>query len=292
MRDQNEIPLLRSSDEPDCDENINTKASGEGSSTMLMSLASATSQSQLSDSDKGIGINQPRYLSNTVMSNEKVNLWCVDVVLQKADALCTRGFFGDGPAGSSNDEDTIQPAYRMIDTDILLCSRCAALFDVNLVRAEHADLCSFTCGSDRAIEMGLSYPEVKEVLQMEEEMSVQYRGVPLFLFMKRNLLSNALTLQQRHSNSLLHSWNSVQMNMKLEAESTFRSKLLSGVNTIGIIEDKERQRRARSVIDYDKIREYMEEHMQGEDGMDRFLSSSDISKFFYCSSSISTRMIY
>ena len=291
---QNSIPLLRSTDKPDCDGNINakdqgTQASGRGDSTILTSSASATSPSQLSDSDKGISLIQHRSISNMEMSNEKVNLWCVDAVLQKADALCTRGFFGLGPAGSLNNEDTIQPAYRMNDTDILLCSRCAALFDVNLVSAEHANLCSFTCGSDRAIEMGLSYPEVREILRMEEEISVQYKCVPLFLFMKRNLLSNAISLQLRHSNFLLSS-NAIQLNMKVEAESAFRSKLLSGVSTIGILEDKGRQRRARSVIDYDKIREYMDEYMQGEDGTDACVplhQTLDISHCF-----VSTHMSY
>ena len=160
---------------------------------------------------------------------------------------------------------------------------------MNLVSAEHANLCSFTCGSDRAIEMGLSYPEVREILRMEEEISVQYKCVPLFLFMKRNLLSNAISLQLRHSNFLLSS-NAIQLNMKVEAESAFRSKLLSGVSTIGILEDKGRQRRARSVIDYDKIREYMDEYMQGEDGTDACVplhQTLDISHCF-----VSTHMSY
>lgn len=245
--------------------NQNTNDRGGDCTDMIIPLTSVPFQKP-SVSSTELERNEPGSPPNIAMAPAKVDLWGVAETLQEVHTVCTRGFFSSSFIGTANDEDIIQPAYQINDTEILLCSRCAALFDSSLISSEHMNLCSFSCGSDRAIEMGLSCPNAKDILMTEVQTFLHFKSVPVFLFMKRRLMKEALRLQLMHSTLHAHTRSIMLLNMELEGKEFFRSKLISGVRVIDIIEDRSRQNRARTFIDYDKVTEYTEEYRHENGG--------------------------
>lgn len=211
------------------------------------------------------------------------DIWCISSALQDPKNFCTSLFFdaaingregkGEGAGSSSgmqdalqsadspNPYDVLQPCYRLVETSILLCSKCASLFDHSLVVADTVNLNIFTCMSRQAISIGLAYPHAAKTLLESSLLHAFSLSSPIILHTERALLHAALDLQvrARNSTSRLTSQTSKILLYRKERENRFRSQLLSGCATIARYDDLERLKRAKLAINFDKIRVYSNE---------------------------------
>lgn len=195
------------------------------------------------------------------------DVWCVEEKLQKGNNYCTRDFLSKCDSNSNEaTDDTIQPAYRLINTDMILCTRCSKLIDSSKVNMSFADLQSFTCASDKAVDMGFTYPSAGDILKQEALALQQHRSRPLLLYTKRALLKETLYLQSTHNSLYQHSRNYMQVRMQADAENDFKSRLQSGVATTAIFEIEKQQNVARRTIDYEKIKTHAEEYLEEQRG--------------------------
>ena len=232
-------------------------------------------------------------------ARHSADIWCISSALRNPSNFCTGLFFdaaaavtgggggGGGKRKSSNsctDEeedalqnenamrpyDVLQPCYRIVETSIHLCSKCASLFDSSLIVSDSVNLSVFTCMSEEAIRIGLAYPGAAEALIRSSLLFATNTSSPVALHTERALMHAALELQvsSRNSPSRL-SWQLPKIIWrKKESENRFRSQLLSGCVAVTRFEDQERLRKALLVIDFDKIRAYSKEAMgqRGSEG--------------------------
>ena len=264
-------------------EDVGLNLLDSGDSDAVAAGITALTSGTDSTSSSASTVNADTKETQEVKGESTVELWCVDDRLLHVDTFCTRDFFdscvdndrnngssnnNDNSSGSSssysgsNDSELIQPAYRVIDTDIPLCASCSRLFDSSLMSCDRAELSSFICRSDKAITMGLSYTNAREKLRKTDLMFAPYKHQPAYLLVKRILLQDAIEVQSRYVSSLEDARTFQDMRRQLEIEEHFKSKLFFGVRTVAIIEDEERQQKARDVIDYGKIRTYAEEYRE------------------------------
>lgn len=260
----------------------------------------ATDENEWSDSSPCIdssSSSSPRPSSevrlNTDTALYSADIWCISSGLQDPKNFCTNLFFdaaingrkgkgkgkekgeGKGTGRSSNSGmeeallstdspisyDVLQPCYRLVETSILLCSKCATLFDKSLVVADAVNLNIFTCMSQQAISIGMAYPNAAETLLESSLLHAFNLSSPIILHVERTLLHAALDLQvqARNSPSRLSSQTSKILLYRKERENRFLSQLLSGCATIARCDDPERLKRAKLAIDFDKIRVYSAE---------------------------------
>lgn len=226
-------------------------------------------------------------------ARHSADIWCISSALQDPSNFCTGLFFdaavngGGGKRKSSNSYteenedalknenalrpyDVLQPCYRIVETSIHLCSKCASLFDSSLIVSEGVNLSVFTCMSEEAIRIGLAYPGAAEALIRSSLLFASNTSSPVVLHTERSLMHSALKLQvsSRNSPSRLSRQSPKIIWRKKESENRFRSQLLSGCVTVTRFEDQERLRKALLVIDFDKIRAYSKEVMaqRGSEG--------------------------
>ena len=107
----------------------------------------------------------PAVCTHTVAAD----LWCIDNSLANVGEYCSRMFLQvdqrtNTQPNTNNECDVLQPVYRIVDTNIHLCSRCQLFFDPSLIVADRTVLHAFTCESDKAMEMGLASTEASECL--------------------------------------------------------------------------------------------------------------------------------
>lgn len=216
------------------------------------------------------------------------DIWCITTALQDTSNFCTGLFFdaavigGDGGKSSNSyteedalqnavrPYDVLQPCYRIVETSIHLCSKCASLFDSSLIVSDCINLSVFTCMSEEAIRIGLAYPGAAESLVRSSLLFASNTSSPVVLHMERALMHLALKHQVslRNSPSRLSRQSPKIIWRKKESENRFRSQLLSGCVTVTRFEDQERLRKALLAIDFDKIRAYAKEIMgqRGSEG--------------------------
>lgn len=203
------------------------------------------------------------------------DVWCLSSALQDPSSFCTGLFFdaaiSKGKSSNSGAEgaiqsathpyDVLQPCYRLVETSILLCSKCASLFDSSLIVSDGINLNIFTCMSREAISIGLAYPCAAETLLRSNPSYTFNLSNPVVLHTKRHLLHSALKLQviARYSSSKLSCQTPKILWRKKERENRFRSQLLSACATVARFEDHEHLTSARLAIDFDKIRTYSKE---------------------------------
>lgn len=227
----------------------------------------------------------PEVRINTVSNS--ADIWCISNALQDPKNFCTSLFFdaaingkkgkgkGEGAGASSNSGmedalqaadspdpyDVLQPCYRLVETSILLCSKCATLFDHSLVVADTMNLNIFTCMSRQAISIGLAYPHAAEALLESSLLHAFNLSSPIIQHTERALLHAALDRQvhARNSSLRLSSQTSKILLYRKERENRFRSQLLSGCATIARYDDLERLKKAKLAINFDKIRVYSNE---------------------------------
>lgn len=226
-------------------------------------------------------------------ARHSADVWCISAALQDPSNYCTGLFFdaaaavtGGGGGGKSSNSyteedalknenavrpyDVLQPCYRIVETSIHLCSKCASLFDSSLIVSDSINLSVFTCMSDEAIRIGLAYPGATEALIRSSLFFASNTSSPVVLHTERALMHSALKLQvsSRNSPSRLSRQSPKITWRKRESENRFRSQLLSGCVTVTRFEDQERLRKALLAIDFDKIRAYSKESMaqRGSEG--------------------------
>ena len=215
------------------------------------------------------------------------HIWCISTALQDPSNFCTGLFFdaaisgGGGKSSNSYTEedaiksaprpyDVLQPCYRIVETSIHLCSKCASLFDSSLIVSDSINLSVFTCMSEEAIRIGLAYPGAAETLIRSSLLFACNTSSPVVLHTERALMRSALKHQvsSRNSYARLSRQSPKIIWRKKESENRFRSQLLSGCVTVTRFEDQERLRKALLAIDFDKIRAYSKEIMgqRGSEG--------------------------
>jgi hypothetical protein len=248
-----------------------TANSSTSSSTSIDSLRAALTPSMLSQSK-----------SDLVIASAIVDVWCVPKNLQDPKGFCTRTFFknnkkgrGDsnvesdhGTDGGNNSSDCmIQPGYRIVETDIRLCSRCSLFFDSSLIVSDSSDLSYFSCMSDRVIQLGIADPAIGETLERSALRNDLYKCDAISFYVRRLLLNTATQLQVNLVSSIRDGRSLLDSRRQQEREEKFMSKLKSGCTTVEKFENKEYQRRARASVDFDKIKSYAEEFEESQRGV-------------------------
>lgn len=230
--------------------------------------------------------------SDLVIASAIVETWCIPKTLQDTKGFCTRMFFKnkynirdksnlvsengtdeDNVDNSSTNTSTstsndimIQPGYRIVETDIRLCSRCALFFDSSLIVSDCADLSAFSCMSDRVIQLGIADPTIGETLERSARQNALYKSNAISFYVRRMLLDSATQLQADSLKLKLDSRSSSERRRQQESEDKFISKLKSGCITVEKFENKEYQVRARAAVDFDKIKAYAEEYKEVQRG--------------------------
>lgn len=218
--------------------------------------------------------------SDLVIASAIVEMWCVPKTLQDPKGFCTRTFFknrqkvrseggdsnvesesgtGGDNSNSQSNGSMIQPGYRIVETDIRLCSRCSLFFDSSLIVSDSSDLSYFSCMSDRVIQLGIADPAIGETLEKSTLLNALHKSDAISFFVRRMLLNTATQLQANIMNSTRDSRTPLESRRQQEREEKFISKLKSGCVTVEKFENKEYQEKARAAVDFDKIRGYAEE---------------------------------
>eukprot|EP01038_Epipyxis_sp_PR26KG_P015916 gene15916-21592_t len=178
-----------------------------------------------------------------------VELWLVNTQQIDTAKFCTSN-------ASSN--SILQPSFNMIDMGMRLCGRCRLFLDSSLLKPEVAintPIPSFTCQCQQIIELEMAFPGAKE--QYEQEKSEYFRfdpEGPIFLFIKRKLLNDALVQQKQilNSNSFSNS----------DPVRQFNARIDSGIRTIMVYEDPLQQSLAREAIDFEQVHHYTMEFIE------------------------------
>jgi hypothetical protein len=258
------------------------KPIGQSSTTANSSASSSSSVESVSATLTPSMLSQSK--SDLVIASAIVDMWCVPKNLQDPNVFCTRTFFknikkGRGErgfsnvesdhgidGGSSSSDSMIQPGYRIVETDIRLCSRCSLFFDSSLIVSDSSDLSYFSCMSDRVIQLGIADPAIGETLERSELQNDLYKSDPVSFYVRRMLLNTATQLQANLGNSIRDGRSLIESRRQQEREEKFISKLKSGCMTVEKFENKEYQGRARAAVDFDKIKGYAEEYKEAQRG--------------------------
>ena len=286
VTDTHHKTTVTSADHPHANDTDSRDLESTLHSSDLNVTCNATDENERSDSSPCIdssssSSSEVRLDTDTALYS--ADIWCIPSALQDPKNFCTSLFFdaaingrkGKGKetsnnsgmkeaflsADSPNSYDVLQPCYRLVETSILLCSKCATLFDKSLVVADAVNLNIFTCMSQQAISIGMAYPHAAETLLESSLLHAFNLSSPIILHVERALLHAALDLQvqARNSTSRLSSQTSKILLYRKERENRYRSQLLSGCVTIARYDDPERLKRAKLAIDFSKIRVYSSE---------------------------------
>ena len=210
----------------------------------------------------------------SVVSLSVADVWCVDVRLKIAGGaplMCTAALPICLPEASEDESRLIQPRFRLVDTDILLCEHCQHLLDPSLVVDESAaPLASFVCQGQKAAAMGLLYPASESQPLPLLPTFADLQG-PVGLFLKRQLLFRAIRRYDHYAPTFpsLSPTSSLQPLVSAferdKAEKDMMQRLRSGMNTVWAYEDSEALSVARAVIDYPKVHEGALKYLQANE---------------------------
>ena len=224
--------------------------------------------------------------NKVVVTNSVAEVWCLDSRLVAEDtAFCTADLF---PATANSqhgrgDAPLVQPRYRIVDTDILVCSHCRLFLDSSLVVFEPVPLAAFVCQGKRAAEMGLLYPESSSGSERIFSLTETEASGPVGLFMKRLLLQRAIDAQPASAlgggggglpTAAASAAQGLEAQMqqlvltqaRIKAEKEMEARLRSGLQTVWAHEDADAAAAARAAVDYDKVREFAQRHLQAHEG--------------------------
>lgn len=209
-------------------------------------------------------------IDNSHLQGINNEVYCFSNSACQFDNICSKKAFA-----KEDDTAVIQSQFRIIDTDILLCQCCSKYIDSSLIKQEKVVLHSFSCMSEMALEMGLLYTETalkqpvsltipsNDDVEENNDRKEQYMAnaqKALSLFMRRNLLENAIQSQHLRSVYEQQSSDSALLGQeRTQKESEFLSRIVSGLNQMKTYEDKTHQCNARAVVDYTKIKTYTDE---------------------------------
>jgi len=170
----------------------------------------------------------------------------------------------------SNYCPVVQRKSRLIDTDMTLCLHCQQSCDSSLLQSDVAVYStSKKCQGKLGRDMGLLAPLVLDdsYEKLCKLQSSLLACTPVLLYTKRKLYDDVLT------------WLPSTLDPTVIRD--FQSRLASGRQTIMVYEDNEQQQKARSVIDYAKVREYSYAKLQsGGDEDSAFLHG--LMQWFKC----------
>jgi hypothetical protein len=144
----------------------------------------------------------------------------------------------------SIDNKVIQPLYHIIDTNIKICRRCSQFFDPSLIvydnnnTTTNSPIVEYSCQSNQAIDMGLSY-DINSIEKLnKEENKYKYllnttdrnMNQVLALFMKRVYLFK--TIGNRNDfNNIINS----SITAKSQGDKSFSGKMASGYQCIMVL---------------------------------------------------------
>ncbi len=175
----------------------------------------------------------------------EAEIWCVDDECLSTFAVCSKNF-------TDVSETLLQPAFRITDMDIVLCSRCSLILDPSLLTQEVEMLQVFRCDCQKLLDIGFADPSASIILDKERskfsEQAIPRDEQPLYLHLKRILLNNAILAQQNSRNS-----------RQFHGLESFRARVESGAKTVRVYENPEQQYSARQCIDFAKVHQYLTE---------------------------------
>lgn len=212
-----------------------------------------------------------------VITNAVADVWCVEAHWGKIDYCCSAELFPSSTeSGVENrqpsDGSIIQPRYRVVDTDILVCAHCQALLDPSLVVCEPTRLTAFVC------QISKVYSNDRPSNQ-ERSIPIDIRG-PVGMFLKRSYLHAAIEMQpasvalaaaqpsSEGGDYAARVESMISTQEALSTEKELQSRLQSGMRTVLAFEDQVQQDSARKAVDLAKIREYSLEHLKSRESGD------------------------
>lgn len=184
-----------------------------------------------------------------VSTNVVASMWCIVESLTTSNEFCSRYCLGEN-------EQFIQPMYKLVDTPFRLCSSCKKLFDPSMIvvgQSSHLQL--FCCESDKAIDFGLAFSDAQISLEIGRSLVSAYGTMSSFsvgptgMFLRRMFLKRSIAFQP------------ISNTNRSPQEQAFYSRLNSGCKTVRVYEDPAQQAAARACIDYLQIRQYAQLHM-------------------------------
>lgn len=163
--------------------------------------------------------------------------------------ICTRTTF--------QNQEIIQPGYRLIDTDFLFCNYCQLFVDPSLIVPEIRSLPRFYCRYEEAVTIGLcqTIPSFSNSNAVSENSFIY----PETIHSHRLLFERALTMQSYYPQVIA------------QQRQRFDARLASGSTTILSYENKQWQDQARAVVDYEAIRAYASEKMTTEPTLAKYV---------------------
>jgi hypothetical protein len=203
-----------------------------------------------------------------------LDIFCVFPVHRDASGACSRQISGMafGDENLNMLDDLIQPLYKVVDTDIRLCSHCASkCLDPSLLVYEPHAIQAFSCQSHKAVEFGMlpttpshlfNFAETKVVAKDVEidrinETKVKIRANhPVNIYFKRCLMSSAIIAQTsggfigQAPQAFTSPLAAGQLAEQLQSQGMFTKRLHAARQTTLAHEEESHQQAARAAVDY------------------------------------------
>ena len=89
-----------------------------------------------------------------------VNIWVLDKVDLSLHRYCTSTVFAPSAPAAATDTSAdntciLQPVHRIIDTTLLLCTRCAQMVSQDIMQKGSEKLIKFNCSGKQVLDIGL-----------------------------------------------------------------------------------------------------------------------------------------